>query len=65
MASLPFLAIVDCLAFTATAVEWTASSIWWREVSSDLFEMLRTIGVTSQQTATGMSRLSAIASSST
>jgi hypothetical protein len=65
MASLLLLAVVDCLVLTATAVERTASSIWRREVSSEFFEMLRTMGATSQRTASGMSRLSAIASSST
>src|SRR5271157_1693599 len=51
--------------FPVPVVERTASSIWRRDVSSEVFEMLRTMGATTQRTATGMSRLSAIASSST
>src|SRR5208283_5462196 len=50
--------------FAVPAVERTASSICWREISSVFLETLRTIGSTTQRSAIGTSRLRAIASSS-
>src|SRR5271157_2216395 len=59
-------AMVDDFAalFAVPAVDCTASSICWREISMVFLDTLRTIGLTTQRTATGMSRLRAIASSS-
>jgi hypothetical protein len=48
----------------AAALERTASSLWRNEINIEFFEILRTMGSTTQRTANGMSRLRTIASNS-
>jgi hypothetical protein len=55
----------DLAVLFASSVKCTASFVCCREMSMEFLEMRRTKGLTSQRTAIGMSRLKAIASTST
>ena len=59
-------AVVGNLVFLfAASDKRTASFVCCRQTSMEFFETRRTIGLTSQRSAIGMSRLKAIASTST
>ena len=59
-------AVVDDLVFLFEAsVKCTASLVSCKEMSMEFLETRRTIGLTTQRSAVGMSRLKAIASTST